>query len=246
MTPMKCAVADSQRNERHVRSLFVSDVHLGCRYAQPENFLALLESIRPDELYILGDFLDGWKLSAAWRWMPVYTRIVKRLLQLAKTGTSLFYTPGNHDAFLRCAELRHIIESVGLNVKVRDEFVFQALDGRRYLVTHGDRFDLVEMHYQWLSVATSYIYEPILSFNWWTTRALGRQGSSPYAMCAFLKDKVKTAVRFISSFERELFQHARDRGCDGVICGHIHSPKVLSADDMMYLNTGDWVENCTA
>jgi UDP-2,3-diacylglucosamine pyrophosphatase LpxH len=226
--------------------VFVSDVHLGCRYAQPENFLAFLDRIRPEQLFILGDFVDGWKLSTSWRWMPVYTRIVKRLLQLARGGTRLYYTPGNHDAFLRCSELRQIIESMGVNVRMQDEFVFRSLDGRKFLVTHGDKFDLIEMQYQWLSFATSFVYEPLLSFNWWASRAFHRPDTSPYAMCAVIKDKVKTAVRFISRFERVIFAHARSRDCDGVICGHIHSPNVISAGDVTYLNTGDWVENCTA
>jgi UDP-2,3-diacylglucosamine pyrophosphatase LpxH len=135
---------------------------------------------------------------------------------------------------------------MGVNVRVQDEFVFRALDGRRFLVTHGDKFDLIEMRYQWLSLATSFIYEPLLSFNWWTSRAFRREHSSPYAMCAVIKDKVKTAVRFISRFEGDLFLLARQRGCDGVICGHIHTPNVVRMGDMFYLNTGDWVENCTA
>jgi UDP-2,3-diacylglucosamine pyrophosphatase LpxH len=226
--------------------LFVSDVHLGCRFAQPEHFLSFLESILPEQLFILGDFFDGWKLSSSWRWLPVYTRIVKRMLQLAHQGTQMFYTPGNHDSFLRCADLKQIVESTGIKIIVQDEFVFRALDGRRFLVTHGDKFDVIEMRYQWLSMATSIIYEPLLSFNWWTSRAFGRRESSPYAMCAMIKDKVKTAVRFISRFERDLFQHARQRGCDGIICGHIHTPNVVRVGDMTYLNTGDWVENCTA
>jgi UDP-2,3-diacylglucosamine pyrophosphatase LpxH len=232
--------------ERSVRAMFVSDVHLGCRFAQPEHFLHFMERIRPEQLFIVGDFLDGWKLRASWRWLPVYTRIVQRLLELAHGGTELFYTPGNHDAFLRCAALRQIVENVAVNVQVQDEFIFHALDGRRFLVIHGDKFDVIETRYRWLSMLTSLVYEPLLLINWWTNRLLRPPGSSPYATCAVIKDKVKTAVRFISSFERDLFRHARLRGCDGVICGHIHKPAVIRSGEMTYLNTGDWVENCTA
>jgi UDP-2,3-diacylglucosamine pyrophosphatase LpxH len=232
--------------ECDVRTLFVSDVHLGFRYAQPERFLNFLLRFRPEQLFILGDFLDGWKLRSAWRWEPVYARIFARLLQLARQGTDLYYTPGNHDAFLRCAEMRNIVESAGVRLRMQDEFVFLARDGRRFIVTHGDKFDVIECRYQWLSAATSVAYEPLLSINWWIHRLLRRHGQSPYAMCATVKDKVKAFVRFLSHFEHELFQHARSKDCDGVICGHIHKPGVVVSGEMTYFNTGDWVENCTA
>jgi len=246
MTPATYTDAKVSRRVRHVRSLFVSDVHLGFRFAQPEHFLAMLESIVPEQLYIVGDFFDGWKLSSSWRWSPIYTQIVNRLLTLAREGTEIFYTPGNHDAFLRCTELQSIVASMGINIQVQDEFVFHARDGRKYLVIHGDLFDAVEMRYQWLSMAITYVYEPLLALNWWTTRFRGHAHKSPYAMCAAIKDKVKMAVRFMSHFERDLFRHARQRGCEGVICGHIHTPNVIEYGNLMYLNTGDWVENCTA
>lgn len=239
-------VTHTEPRERHVRTILVSDVHLGCRFAQPEHFLSFLEQVTAEKIYILGDFLDGWKLSATWAWKPVYTRIINRLLTMARNGTELFYTPGNHDAFLRCNEIRQIVESAGVKVHMQDEFVFEAHNGQKYLVTHGDKFDTIEMRYQWLSFATAFVYEPLLYFNWAISSLSRRKHKSPYAMCAFIKDKVKGAVKFISSFEKQLYDHARSRGCDGIICGHIHRPGVEESDSVTYLNTGDWVENCTA
>lgn len=233
-------------HERQVRTLFVSDIHLGCKYAQAENFLTFIERIRPERLYILGDFFDGWKLRSGWHWPPVYTRIVRRLLELAETGTELFYTPGNHDAFLRCPEVHQVIERSGIDVRVEDEFFFKALDGRQYLVFHGDKFDVVEVRHQWLSVAVSYAYDFLLSADWWMSRIFKRPGRSPYATCAVVKNAVKSGVRFLSNFERKLSQYTRERGCDGAICGHIHTPGVFGTESMRYLNIGDWVENCTA
>ena len=239
-------VTHVEQRQRSVRTILVSDIHLGCRFAQPEHFLSFLEQVTADKVYILGDFLDGWKLSATWTWKPVYTRILNRLLTMARNGTELFYTPGNHDAFLRCQEIQQIVASTGVNVQVEDEFVFEAHNGQRYLVTHGDKFDMVEMRYQWLSFATAFIYEPLLYFNWMLSAVTRQQKKSPYAMCAFIKDKVKGAVKFISSFETQLYDHARSRDCDGIICGHIHRPGREECDSVTYLNTGDWVENCTA
>lgn len=232
--------------QRRVRSLFVSDVHLGCRYAQTENFLKFLEQIRPDRLYVLGDFFDGWKLSAGWHWPPLYNRLMNRLFDLSRTGTRMYYTPGNHDAFLRNGEVLRMIENSGVKLQIDDEFVFEAADGRRYLLLHGDKFDVVENHAQWLSIGVTFAYEVLLSTNWWFRRLFPSPGRSPYSMCAKLKNAVKTGVRFMSHFEQELFDYARSRDCSGVICGHIHTPGVFGSDDMRYLNTGDWVENCTA
>ena len=229
-----------------VRTLFVSDIHLGCRFAQPENFLSYLESVEPETIYILGDFLDGWKLKSSWFWKPVYTRIINRLLTLARNGTRLYYTPGNHDAFLRCSEVQKMVRETGVNIQVADEFIFEACNGKRFLLTHGDKFDVIEMNYQWLSVATGVIYEPLLFANWVLSKCYQRKPRSPYGACAVIKDRVKAAVRFISSFESRLYAQARRRGCDGIVCGHIHSPGMIEEDSITYLNTGDWVENCTA
>ena len=239
-------VTHTETRVRDVRTILVSDIHLGCRFAQPEHFLTFLERVNAEKIYILGDFLDGWKLSATWSWKPVYTKVINRLLTMARNGSELYYTPGNHDAFLRCGEIRQIVESAGVKVNMQDEFVFDALNGQKYLVTHGDKFDSVETNYQWLSFCTAFLYEPLLYFNWALSSLTRRQDKSPYAMCAFIKNKVKGAVRFISNFESQLYNHAREHGCDGIICGHIHRPGMEECDSVTYLNTGDWVENCTA
>ena len=236
---------DLKARERSIRTLIVSDVHLGCRFAQADHFLTYLNRVRPEQLFILGDFLDGWELGARWRWKPVYSQIINRLFDLAEGGTELFYTPGNHDQFLRCPEVGRLLRKSGLCVNVCDEFVFETQHGRRFLMLHGDRFDIVETRHQWLSVLLTCAYKPLLRFNSYFNRITGRPGS-PYSGCAYIKHKVKTAVRFFSHFEDTLFAYVRSRGCDGVICGHIHTPGVITSAATTYINTGDWVENCTA
>jgi UDP-2,3-diacylglucosamine pyrophosphatase LpxH len=234
-----------KERERSVRTLIVSDVHLGFRFAQADRFLTYLNSIRPEQLFILGDFLDGWELCARWRWKPVYSQIIDRLFDLAERGTELYYTPGNHDQFLRFPEVERLLTKSGICVNVRDEFIFETQTGRRFLVLHGDRFDVIETSHQWLSVLLTYVYEPMLSLNAWFNWMTGRQGS-PYAACAWIKNKAKMAVRFFSHFEERLFRYALSRSCEGVICGHIHAPGVTTAAATTYINTGDWVEHCTA
>lgn len=222
-----------------VRSLFVSDIHLGCKHAQAAEFLDLLERYEPTHLYIVGDFIDGWKLKRRWRWEPEYDRILQRMMAMKRSGAKLFYTPGNHDSFLR-----GFLANFGV-IEIRDEFIHEAADGRRFVVTHGDKFDRVEQSCQWLSVVASYAYDVLLTANWWGNRLRGKK-HDPYAFCGAIKRRVKRLVKHISEFEGQLVDNARGSGCDGIICGHVHAPRIEEIDKVAYLNTGDWVENCSA
>jgi UDP-2,3-diacylglucosamine pyrophosphatase LpxH len=222
-----------------VRSLFVSDVHLGSKHSQAEEFLAVLHQYEPRHLYIVGDFIDGWKLKRRWRWRPTYDRILQRLLALKRSGTTLYYAPGNHDNFLR-----RYLADYGV-IEITDRFIHQAADGRRYLVTHGDQFDKIEQSMQWLSLVGAYAYDVLLSTNYWLNWARGKKHNR-YAFCGLIKRRIKGLVRHVSHFEAQLIEAAADERCFGIVCGHIHSPRIMQLDNLAYLNTGDWVENCTA
>lgn len=224
---------------RVVRSLFVSDVHLGCKHSQANEFLELLEKFEPRYLYVVGDFIDGWKLKRRWRWLPVYDRILQRLMTLRRGGTELFYTPGNHDAFLR-----GFLANFGV-IDIRDRFVHTGADGRRFLVTHGDQFDRVEQGMPWLSLVASYGYDVLLTANWLVNRMRGKK-HDPYAFCGMIKRSVKRLVTHVSEFEDLLIENAGEENCDGIICGHIHAPRIIQVGGLAYCNTGDWVENCSA
>lgn len=231
---------DQGWSRRRVRTMFVSDVHLGCRHAHVREFLDFLRRHQPDQLYIVGDFIDGWKLRRSLAWQPLFNEVLGRLYELYEEGTSLFYTPGNHDAFLR-----KFAWNFGF-AKVADEFVYQAGDGRRFLVTHGDKFDRVECGARWMSYAASFGYDALLSANWLASRWRGEPKAGRYTFSAGVKRRVKQLVRYISDFETRLTDHSRQMGCDGVICGHIHTPALAQLGAQTYVNTGDWVENCTA
>jgi UDP-2,3-diacylglucosamine pyrophosphatase LpxH len=227
---------------RQVRSLFVSDIHLGCKHSRAEEFLEFLKRYQPQYLYVIGDFIDGWRLKRRWRWLPEYDDILKHLLALRSAGTELFYTPGNHDSFLR--EFLSHLGSEKL-VKVRDQFVHIAADERRFLVTHGDKFDWVEINAPWLSVLATHVYSMMLTIDCWLQHLRGGPRDR-YAFCGAIKQRVKMLVKHVSEFERKLVESARCQRCHGIICGHIHVPRIGQLDDLAYLNSGDWVENCTA
>ena len=224
----------------HVKAAFVSDIHLGSRYCQADRFLSFLNAHKIDQLYLVGDFIDGWRLRSTWRWPEVYHRILHRLLEMQADGTQLFYTPGNHDEFLR-----HYMKDYGF-VRIEDEFVHEAIDGRRFLIMHGDKFDEVEQQCQWLSVVGARLYEFLLWTNYSINSVRRMFKMDEWHYSGAVKMKFKGAVNFISDFETKIANHARNRGCESVLCGHIHAPTVSEIDDITYCNTGDWVEHCTA
>jgi UDP-2,3-diacylglucosamine pyrophosphatase LpxH len=223
-----------------VRSVFISDTHLGCRYSQAEPLLNFLNEIEPDQLYLVGDIIDGWRLKSHWHWQGEYTRILSRLIRLGQTGTQVRYTPGNHDAFLR-----EFLHDFGC-VEIGDEFVHETADGRYFLVLHGDRFDNVEIRAQWLSVVGSHAYDWLMWADHQINRVRRWLSLERSCFSGWLKRRVKRAMAFVSHFEERLARHSREAECDGIICGHVHTPAVTHWPGLTYFNTGDWVEHRTA
>lgn len=225
---------------RNIRTIFISDCHLGCKYAQAQSLLAFLERHQPQFLYLVGDVIDGWRLKRAWHWNPVYNRILRRLHELAVGGTQLCYAPGNHDAFLR-----NFLADFGL-LRIADEFVHLGADGRRHLILHGDQFDNIEIRSQWLSIVGAFAYDMLVAGNGLVNRLRRACGFIDWPFSVALKRCVKQVVTFVSNFERRLAQYAMDRGCDVVVCGHVHTPGLHDEYGITYGNTGDWVENRSA
>lgn len=221
-------------------TVFVSDVHLGSKYCHAEEFLSFLENNRIGELYLVGDIIDGWRLRRKWRWPTVYHHILHRLLQMSAEGTRLYYTPGNHDEFLR-----NYLQDFGF-VDVADEFYYESRSGTRFLITHGDKFDEVETSIPWLSMIGSSAYESLMWLNHLVNDVRGLMKLPSCRFSSRIKQSVKRAVKFISDFEHSLANYALARNCDGVICGHIHAPVMRQVGTVAYYNTGDWVEHCTA
>ena len=228
------------RNRDRVRTLFFSDLHLGCPYARVEPFLDLLNQHEPQYIYIVGDFIDGWRLRKRWHWEPVYNAILSRLFEMSQTGTKIFYTPGNHDDFLRSFRFKFDF------VEIADQFIHHCPNGRRILVTHGDKFDQIEKKAKWMSVMGSFLYDSICWADQRVNRWRRQHNLSRWPLAASIKKNVKSAVQFVSVFEDTLMLHAKSLSCQGVICGHIHTPVVVEKHGITYYNTGDWIENSTA
>lgn len=230
-----------QRETRHLRALFISDVHLGMRPTRIGLLLDFLRAHDADTVYLVGDIVDGWRLAKAWHWPAEYHQFVELMLEKAARGTRVVYIPGNHDEFLR--------EYLGTyfgEVECVDRTVHTTARGKTYLVIHGDQFDIVVANAKWLAHVGDWAYRFALRVNIlinWVRRRLGLQY---WSLSAWAKQKVKNAVSVIGRFEEALSLEARQSGVDGVICGHIHYADMHERLGIHYINTGDWVESCTA
>jgi UDP-2,3-diacylglucosamine pyrophosphatase LpxH len=226
---------------RHVRTLFMSDMHLGTRGCQAELLLDFLRHHDAETIYLVGDIVDGWRLKRSWYWPQAHNDVVQKILRKGRKGARIVYLPGNHDEFLR--------DYLGSNfggVEIVDRIVHDAADGRRLLVIHGDQFDLVVRHARWLAFFGDHAYTFALGLNTVLNVVRRRMGLDYWSLSAWAKLKVKNAVSFIGAFERALTQEAQRTGTDGVICGHIHHAAIHRRFGIAYFNTGDWVESCTA
>lgn len=224
-----------------LRTVWISDVHLGTPGCNADLLLDFLKSIQPDTLYLVGDIIDGWKLKRGWFWPARHNDVVRRVLKMAAKGTRVVFIPGNHDEFLR--------PYAGLGfggVEIALEAIHTTADGRRLLVCHGDEFDGVVLYHRWLAWAGDVGYELLLKLNRHYNRARAKFGLPYWSISAHIKKQVKNAVAFISRFEEAVAEAARLRGLDGVVCGHIHSAEIREFGGITYMNDGDWVESCTA
>ncbi|MBP7610928.1 MAG: UDP-2,3-diacylglucosamine diphosphatase [Steroidobacteraceae bacterium] len=223
-----------------LRSVFISDVHLGFKGCRAEFLLDFLRRVECEQIYLVGDIIDLWSLQRTFYWPQAHNDVIRTILGKAKHGTRVVYVPGNHDRAFR--------DNDGLtlgNVEIRLEATHETADGRRFLVLHGDEFDSIVRASPLLESVGSHAYAAALRLNRYVNAVRQRLGYPYWSLAAFLKHKVKNAVKYIANFERALAVEARRRGVDGVICGHIHRAEITEIDGILYCNDGDWVESCT-
>jgi UDP-2,3-diacylglucosamine pyrophosphatase LpxH len=227
--------------ERHYRTLFISDVHLGTRSSQAEALLDFLKHTEADTIFLVGDIIDFWRIRRGAIWPQAHNDVLQKLLRKVRKGTRVVFIPGNHDEAIRDYAGMHF---GGIEIEMQAEHTMA--DGRRYLVLHGDEYDVVVRYARWLAFLGDRGYELALWLNSPLNFVRRRLGLGFWSLSAYLKHRVKTAVNFIGEFERALADEARRRQFDGVICGHIHHAASRDIGGVHYLNTGDWVESCTA
>ncbi|MFC0402723.1 UDP-2,3-diacylglucosamine diphosphatase [Paraburkholderia rhizosphaerae] len=233
---------DDNPDEVHrYRTIWLSDIHLGSSGCQANYLLDFLRHNESEYMYLVGDIIDGWQLKKGWYWPQAHNDVVQKILRKARKGTQVIYIPGNHDE-----AARQYCDLAFGDIHVRGEAFHTTLAGQRLWIVHGDLFDGVIQHAKWLAYLGDTLYTLILVLNRWFNRIRSRLGFQYWSLSQYLKHQVKNAVNFISSFERVMTDEARRRGCDGVVCGHIHKAEIRDIDGVLYCNDGDWVESLSA
>jgi UDP-2,3-diacylglucosamine pyrophosphatase LpxH len=237
------APGSPRKNRRRVDVAVVSDVHLGTYGCHATELLRYLKSIKPKVLVLNGDIVDIWQFSKSY-WPAPHMRVVRHLAGLAAKGTHIHYLTGNHDELLRKfagTRLGHF--------RIDNKLVLELPHGRTWLF-HGDVFDVTMRHSRWLAKLGAKGYDLLILINRLVNWGLHRLGRPRVALSKAVKDRVKSAVSLVSDFEATAATIAADQGYSYVACGHIHCPEIRPVStekgDVVYLNSGDWVENLTA
>ena len=226
------------------KTIAISDVHLGSKGCKAKLLVNFLKNNSCETLYLVGDFIDAWKIQQnKWYWHQSHTDVVREVLKKAKRNTKVVWISGNHDEFLRPLIPYKITFG---NVEIANQYTHIGIDGRRYLLVHGDLFDGITRLAPWISFLGDRAYDILLTintkFNWWRHKF----GFGYWSLSQFLKNRVKRAVDFMFQFEQNLASYCKRKDFDGVICGHIHRSEIKTIDGVVYMNSGDWVESCTA
>ncbi len=225
-----------------VRAIFVSDVHLGTPACQAGHLLDFLKTYESEYLFLVGDIIDFWAMRRRGvHWSAEQNTLVQKVLKRARHEVKVIFVPGNHDEAVR----EHAGTLFG-NIQVERDYMHVAADGMRYLLIHGDEFDQVTKYHRWLAVLGDEAYAFVVRLNQWLSWGRRRLNIPGYwSLSGYAKSKVKSAVGFIFDFEDSVLRHAKERGADGVICGHIHAAAIRRSGDITYINCGDWVDSCT-
>lgn len=230
-------------NKRKVELVVISDVHLGTYGCQAKELLQYLKSIEPEKVILNGDIIDIWQFKKRY-WPKAHMKILKHIMGLITRGVEVYYITGNHDEMLR-----KFVDFKIHNFKIVNKVVLN-LDGKKAWFFHGDVFDITMQHSKWLTKLGAVGYDALILLNSAVNKISEFFGKGKLSLSKKIKDSVKSAVKYINNFEATAAEIAIENEFDFVICGHIHQPKIksyLSANGgVVYLNSGDWVENVTA
>jgi len=230
------------KNSKKYRSVFISDLHLGSKHCNSKELLEFLSKIRTEKLYLVGDILDVWRLKKNWYWPKEHNQILRKILKISEK-TEVIYITGNHDEVFRSfPDIR-----IG-RVDVMHRHVHTGVDGKRYLVVHGDFFDSLMRTNTGRTIMHlgDVAYDSLIYLNKFVNGVRRLLGLQSWSLAKYLKRKAKVAANYIGQFQEEMTLYCKRKGYDGIICGHIHHAEITEYDGVIYMNDGDWCESCTA
>jgi UDP-2,3-diacylglucosamine pyrophosphatase LpxH len=232
----------SARERKYYRSIWISDFHLGTVRCQAASLLDFLRNHCAENLFLVGDVIDGWNVGPGWCWDAAQTAVIEELWAWRRRGTRMIFLPGNHDE--RSTEM---VQTLFGSVECCDDFVHRTTEGRRMLITHGHQFDGSLHGARWLSVVGSVGYSAALRLNLWYNREGVGAISRLRTARMYFKRQIKSAVHYLMDFrDEQVTRVARHRKVDGVICGHTHKPDHRMIGAILYVNDGDWVQSRSA
>jgi UDP-2,3-diacylglucosamine pyrophosphatase LpxH len=219
------------------KSVFISDTHIGSKNSNITKLLEFLKNVDCDNLFIVGDFIDGWELKNKWRWNDDDNTLIQKLLRKSRKGTKIYLIIGNHDDFLFKFENFEFG-----NIIVKREYIHTTVDNKQILLIHGDQFDGIIEYAKWLQHLGSHLYNYIIDFNTFINRILRKYGKT-YSFAKTIKQNTKAALSFVNKFEKCITDDAKNKNCQTVIAGHIHTPIHKIVDGIEYFNCGSWQED---
>lgn len=223
------------------KTIVISDVHLGTKNSKAKELTQFLKTNTAEKLILNGDIIDGWQLKRSGRWAKQHSNLLRLIIKLVdRQKTSIIYVRGNHDDFLD-----KIIPFTFRKLSIVREY-YHYSNNKKYLVIHGDIFDNVTSNMRWLAKLGDIGYTLLLWINKLYNNRRIKLGKPYYSISKAIKHKVKQAVSYISGYEEAIKKLAISKGCDGVICGHIHHPSIIRDNKVVYMNSGDWVESLSA
>lgn len=226
------------------KSIFISDTHLGSKGCKAEELCEFLKQNDSENLFLVGDIIDGWRLQRKFYWPQSHTNVIRRILTAAKRDTNVVYIAGNHDEILRSL----IPYGVHFgNIELTNIYKYTAVNGKTYIVMHGDAFDnVLRTKLKFLYHLGDVAYNILLDVNSLLQKVRNFFGMRYWSLSAYLKSKTKEAVSYLGDFEDIVTEYVQNKKADGIICGHIHQASIKKINDIEYMNDGDWVESCTA
>lgn len=224
-----------------VKSLFISDLHLGYKDCKANYLLDMLKHIQPEVLYLVGDIIDFQSLKNKLYWPNSHYEVLQQFIAMQQQGCKVIYIPGNHDA-----SVRRYANHFFAGIEIKQQVIFQSLSGKRFLVCHGDIFDAEVCLGKWQARLGDVLYDLLLFLNRWYNKARRLLGLEYLSLAAYIKSKISGATLAICRYQDAALKYAKKQNLDGVICGHIHSAEIVYKHQMIYINDGDWIESCTA
>ncbi|MBE0362655.1 hypothetical protein PULV_a0191 [Pseudoalteromonas ulvae UL12] len=225
----------------NVKSLFISDLHLGYKDCKATYLLDMLKHIQPEVLYLVGDIIDFQALKQRLFWPNSHYLVIQQLIHMQQNGCKVIYIPGNHDA-----SVRRYANHFFAGIEIKQQVIFQSLSGKRFLVCHGDIFDGEVCLGKWQARLGDVLYDLLLFINRWYNKARRSLGLGYLSLAAYVKSRISGATQAINRYQDAALKYAKKLNLDGVICGHIHSAEIVYKHQMIYINDGDWIESCTA